>query len=126
MCSGKGCGSRAVEAALAAGFQAPRGLCRPDFAIALPPGHRRGHRASRTISLVGLYVNVPDLRLLGATVAFGYAFRVGLTQQNAKTIIRVSGDPLPVGLARSRRQPQPATSAPRSPAGRTRARTTGC
>jgi DNA invertase Pin-like site-specific DNA recombinase len=28
---------------------------------------------------------------------------VGLTQQNAKTIIHVPGDPLPVGLARSRR-----------------------
>jgi hypothetical protein len=35
---------------------------------------------------------------------FARKIKVDLTQQNAKTIIQVAGDPLPVGLARSRRQ----------------------
>jgi hypothetical protein len=62
---------------------------------------RRGRRAPDAVMLRPLREGLRVL--LGTTVAFGYAFRVGLTQQNAKTIIHVPGDPLPVGLARSRR-----------------------
>jgi hypothetical protein len=54
-------------------------------------------------SSVDLQVNTADLALLGTDVAFGYAFRVGLTMQNTNTTITVAGHPLWTRLARSRR-----------------------
>jgi hypothetical protein len=66
----------------------------------------------------GVYADVSLTDLLNVALAWrgqgsSRAVMVGLTHQNAKPIIRVHGDPLPVGLARSRRHAQPPTSDPR-------------
>jgi hypothetical protein len=66
-----------------------------------PPSQRVGFTIGQSkchSHAVGRYAGDPK------ATRFEYVEKVGLTQQNAKTIVRVPGDLLSVGLARSRTQ----------------------
>lgn len=66
--------------------------------------HRRpGSLASTlTFNLFDLQLNAPDLRVRGAAVAFGYAFRVDRTWQNQNHVSPVQGPIVAIRPARRR------------------------